>query len=217
MRARRATPLSLPGLEPAASPIPRGLRRPAAGKPSHAPRPWECVVLAVDTARVSGWSVLARGHLVARGELDTLSDGAIDAVVQRAVDGAAELQLPLVLVLEKPWGGNVHVVTALGAARERWQRAWRSLAIGHLGRVHTVSPSTWRAAVLGPEWARAERDDVRAEEQRAACALFALEQVGGDEAPALLIGFWASRAGEVGRRLSKTAQRASLAAWGGGA
>jgi len=220
MRRRpRPVALELPGLPaPVFKPGVRLRKSASKRRPSPAPLPWECVVLGVDTARRSGWSVFSRGHLVARGELDTLEAGAIEGVVQQAVDGAAALGLPLVLVLEKPWGGkNVGVVTALGAAIERWERVWRALAQGHLGRVVKVGVSTWRAAVLGPEWLGVERELVRAHEQLVARALLGVDQVGGDEAPAVLIGYWAARAGEVGRRLSKTAQRASLAAWGGGA
>jgi hypothetical protein len=171
-------------------------------------------VLGVDTARQSGWAVWARGHLVARGEVDTLDAAAVRAVVASTVAGAAELELPAVLVLERPWGGNVHIVTALGAARERWQVAWRELAAGHLGRVLTVSPSTWRSAELGAYFASAKREECRDAERSMARGYTGAADVGGDEAPAICIGHWASRAGEVGKLLGKRAQRASLAAWG---
>lgn len=214
---RRARPvaLELPGLEsPAFKPgVP--LRKPSSSKrPTPAPLPWECVVLGVDTARRSGWSVWARGALIARGELDTLDEAALRAVISRVLAGAAELGLPAVIVLEKPYGGSADIVAALGAAAERWLKIWRELAVGHKGRVARVQPSRWRAAVL-PEWyPQMPREQCRTEEQRVALAIAGAADIGGDEAPAVCIGYWGSRAGEVGRLLSKTTQRASLQAWG---
>ena len=220
VRRQRALPLTLPGL-----PEPMLQRRPGAPlrrsgskrQPSPAPKPWECVVLGVDTARRSGWSVWARGVLIARGEVDTLDEAALRAVISRVLAGAAELGLPAVLVLERAYGGNVHVVSALGAAAERWLKPWRELAIGHRGRVVREQPSGWRAAVL-PDWYPAmPREDCRKAERAFALAITGADDIGPDEAPAVCIGYWGSRAGKVGRLLSKTAQRASLAAWGGGA
>jgi hypothetical protein len=217
-RRPRAIALELPGLPtPAFRPSTRLRRSKSKRRPSPAPLPWECVALGVDTARRSGWSVWARGHLIARGELDTLDEAALREVISRVLAGAAELGLPAVLVLEKPWGGAADLVAALGAAAERWLKPWRELAVGHRGRVVRVQPTTWRSAVL-PDWyPQMPREECRAEEQRFALALSGATDIGGDEAPAVCIGYWGSRAGEVGRLLSKTTQRASLAAWGGGA
>jgi hypothetical protein len=106
-------------------------------------------------------------------------------------------------------------VAGLGAARERWLRAWRELATGHVGKVVTVQPGTWRAAVLGPQSIGMERDQVREQEQLVARA-FVGRDVGPDEAPAILIGRWGAQAGELGKHLGKRAKAASLAAWTGG-
>lgn len=182
---------------------------------SPAPRPWEVVTLNIDTARVSGWSVWARGYLIASGELDTLVEAAIRDVVARALEGAAQLGLPACIVLEKPWGGSPNIVAALGAARERWLRVWRELAVGNLARVVLVQPGTWRAAVLTGWRPRMERDDCRALELAMGRALAGVAELGGDEAPAVCIGFWSSRAGEVGKTLGKRVHRQQLAALGG--
>jgi hypothetical protein len=174
------------------------------------------VILGVDTARVSGWSVWSAGKWIAHGELDTLNASALRSVVADALEVGQAHALPCVLVLEKPYGGNVNVVAALGATRERWLAPWRELATGNVGKVVLVSPSTWRAAVLGGAWASAPREQVRPVEQAMAAGLVGCKpgmQLGGDEAAGVCIGWWGTRAGEVGRLLGKRAKAASIAAW----
>lgn len=180
-----------------------------------APRPWLCTLLAIDTARISGWALYVEGELQAFGEIDTLVDEPeIDRVVRLAVDTAAGGTPPLVLVLESPWGGSVDVVAALGAARERWLRAWRQCE-QPLGRVLRVRPSTWRAGVLGSRSIGLGRDSVRALELRIARAVAQVEFDGHDAAAAILIGRWATHARAVGRAIGSRAARASLRAWTG--
>lgn len=182
-----------------------------------APRPWSAVVLAVDTARVSGWASYIVGAYKDSGELDTLDEDALAGAVGRSVDLADERGLPVVLVLEAPYGGSVAVVAGLGVARERWLRAWRR-AEQALGRVVRVTPSQWRGPVLGSKWVGARRDEVRAHEMRVARALLVRERgaaplLGHDEAAAVLIGRWAAHAGAVGRCIGRRAVRRSLRAW----
>jgi hypothetical protein len=171
-------------------------------------------VLAVDTARVSGWAVNACGRYVRSGEVDTLVAPVVFTAVGGALQLAAILDLPSVLVLEKPWGGNSNVVAALGAARERWLAAWRELAgpVGDKGKVVLVQPNTWRCAVLGRSAIGMCREDVRALERQSAEALVG-RQLGPDEAPAVLIGEWGCRAAQVGQRLGKRAREKSFEKW----
>ncbi len=178
-----------------------------------APAPWEAVIVNVDTARISGWCVTLRGVVVASGEVDTYSTSAVRAVLSQALEGARVHKLPCVLVLEKPWGGNVTVITALGAARERWLVHWRELATGNQHRVVLVSPSTHRPVVLGPEYHMAKRDDARAGELAFARLALGREPIGGDEAAATCIAAWSCRAAQVGKLLSNTSRRESLASW----
>jgi hypothetical protein len=114
-------------------------------------------------------------------------------------------------VLEAPWGGSVAVVAALGAARERWLRAWRDAGQAG-GRVVKVTPSVWRGPVLGRQWVSAPREEVRPQEQLVARAI-AGRAVGEDEAPAILIAKWGSHAAQVGRAIGKRASKASLKSW----
>lgn len=157
------------------------------------------VVLAVDTARISGWAVRLQSKLRYSGQLDTLDPAAIDAAVLAAlsVSRAAYCKRAPVLVLEKPWGGRMATVLALGQARERWLAAWDRAGLSRR-RVVSVPPSTWRARVLGHGATRLERDAIREREMlsaRAECA--AGMQLGADEAAAILISRWAVRAPAV--------------------
>jgi hypothetical protein len=162
--------------------------------------PHKCVVLAVDTAELSGWCVNA-GHdeFLAFGEADTLDGRALRYIVRWAASHAERRGLPLVLVLESPWGGPAWVLIGLGAARERWMSAWRDEGKARC-RVVMVQPSEWRARVLGSQWAKAKREVVRPHEQAVAAAMVG-QPVRGDEAPAILIARWSMRCAKVARAL----------------
>lgn len=168
--------------------------------PSATPLP--CLVLAVDTAARSGWAVLgASERYLGFGEADTLDATALAHIVDWAGCHAVLAQVPLVLVLEAPFGGSMAMLIALGAARERWLAAWRATDQPRRSVV-MVQPSEWRAKVLGKRWARAVRDEVRPHEQATAAAIVG-EPVGGDEAAAILIARWALRAAKVERVLPR--------------
>ncbi len=217
MKRRRPQLQFLPGIPlegvsaRAVTPLARATSRRATTTEAPAPRPWLAVVLGIDTARQSGWAISVSGRRVDSGECDTLDAASLTHVVRWAVDLGEVANLPVALVLEQPWGGDPRIVAALGAARERWLRAWRD-ADQAKARVVLVSPSTWRGPVLGRGWVSAPREQVRAQEQLVARALVGRE-VGGDEAAAVLIARWASHAGAVGRAIGKRASKASLRSW----
>lgn len=213
-RYRRAEALSLPGVDAAprmATPTSRATSRRKAKHEAPAPKPWLAVVLAVDTANNSGWALRAAGRQLEFGEVDTFDADAVARIVRWAIRCARRLDLPLVLVLEAPWGGTVKTVASLGAARERWMHAWRQYEQAS-SRVIRVQVATWRAAVLGRHWVSAKREDVRKHEQDIASAMMG-EQLEPDEAAALLIARWAVHAAKVGRVIGKRATVASLRAW----
>lgn len=183
-----------------------GRRRAARAQPAASAVAWRCMVLAVDTAARSGWTVVLGGASQTEwpwcyGEADTLDAGSLAHIVRWSVCHAAARGVPLVLVLEAPFGGPMRTLLALGAARERWLVAWRE-AVQPRSRVVTVQPAEWRARVLGPRWAKAPRAEVRAHEQVTAGAMVG-ERVRGDEAAAILIGTWALRAAKVGAVLPR--------------
>jgi hypothetical protein len=188
----------------------RGRRRVAQVPGS--PLAWPCVVVGVDTANRSGYAVRVAGRLVESGEIQTDRDR---VVIRRVIADAVErarrldcrepltLDFRVVLVLEKAWGGDTRTVLGLGAARERWVDAW--VRMGQpLQRIVDVYPSTWRARVLGIGSVRVPRDVVRATEMHVALAEMAklgVDELGPDEAAAILIARWGARAGEVGKVL----------------
>jgi hypothetical protein len=155
------------------------------------------VVLAVDTATRSGWAaVVAPERYLSFGEADTNDRASISYIVRWAIVHAAAIGLPLVLVLERPFGGrSMSMLLGLGAARERWLAAWDAAGMSSR-HVVSVYPAEWRARVLGKGWASAPRDVVRPHEQGIASAIVG-ESVRGDEAPAILIARWALRAAKV--------------------
>lgn len=176
-----------------------------------APKPWLAAVLAIDTAGLSGWSVRVAGQQHEFGEVDTTDANAVLEIVQWAMKRAAHAEMPLVLVLEQPWGGTVTTVAGLGGAHERWKRAWRDCQQAE-ARIVKVHVSEWRAVVLGGHWVSAPRDEVRPHEQFTAAVMVG-QEVGPDEAPAILIGHWASMAAKVGRAIGRRAVDASKLAW----
>lgn len=214
MKRPRAEQLDLFGQNDKRAPTPLSratARRGSKSFAAPAPRPWLCVVLAVDTARRSGWCIGARGARVDSGEVSVEDEPTVAQIVANVIELAHEYELPCVLVLEAPWGGNVAVVTALGVSRGVWLRAWKRAGQA-LARVVSVTPSEWRGPVLGAEWVSAPRAAVRAHEQRTARALVG-HPVGEDEAPAIWIARWAAHAAQVGTAIGKRARRASLRAW----
>jgi hypothetical protein len=197
----------------APTPLSRATARRSRHIEAPAPKPWLCVVLGIDTARRSGWALSCKGAHVDSGEVDTLDEPIIDLIVANAIDYAAAMKLPVVLVLEAPYGGTVNTIAALGVARERWLRAWRN-AEQSLARVVKVQPGQWRGPVLGARWTSAPREEVRSHEQMTAAA-FVGHPVGEDEAPAIHIARWGSHAARVGHAIGKRASEASLRAWTG--
>ena len=163
--------------------------------------PLDCVVLAVDTAQVSGWCIMVRGLFVAASQGDLLR---FPHMPETACITALELgrcnALPVVLVYERPFRGNTQ-----GQYIGAWKTAW-SAAGGVKSRTVGVYPPTWRARVLGPGWARAERDAARRFEAQVAQHLSA-RTCDPDEAAAVCIAKWGAHAGEVLKKLPASARK----------
>lgn len=180
-----------------------GKTKPRKRKPKPPPsfRPWECVVLALDPAATTGWAIWASGRLHSSGEFPIFTGaGTREAsrIVELLVDIGDTLGLPVVVVAERSWGGR------MGTGETSAVGFWRFALLAHQvakASVLLVYPATWRARVLPKGMASAERDAVRACEQTEAARLTKSAQVGADEAAAVLIGKWASQAGEVGVRI----------------
>ena len=166
------------------------------------------VVLAVDTARVSGWAIRLEHRLKYSGELDTLDAHELDMVcaLTASVSRTAYCQHRPILVLEKPWGGRVQTQVALGMARERWLQAWDRAGQSHT-RLVSVNPSTWRSRVLMRGAHALPRDEVREHERLSAQAeVGAHITLGEDERTAVLISKWAAFSQPVAKLCGKEVQ-----------
>jgi len=189
------------------------MKRPKKPRRQASYRPHRCVVLAVDPGRHAGWAIWGQGRLVQWGEVDGLDFEAVRAVVAAAVQLFALASVPCVLVLERPpvhhRGGKRSFASLLGSGETRasWRLAWVSCRQPNTRRL-TVDPQRWRDAVgIG----RVSRETAKAAELVRARLVVqdsgAVGPVVGQEsAPAILIGSWAARAGEVGAVLPQSAR-----------
>lgn len=158
-------------------------------------------VLAVDTATRSGWAIRVGHRLTHSGESNTLDADGLDRVCALALRVAGEHRVTApALVLERPWGGLAYTLVALGMARERWLAAWTRAGLSRR-RVVSVRPVTWRSRVLGGAAVRMRREEIREREMFAARAECPGVDIGPDEAAAVLISRWATRAPAVAKVL----------------
>jgi hypothetical protein len=177
-----------------------------------APKPWQAVILAVDTAAHSGWSNWFDGKYQCSGEIDTEHQVSLEALCMSVVANAKAYGRTPLLVLEFWWGGNARVCAGLHVHCDRWKRAWKAAGQSPR-RVVKVQPGQWRSAVLG-SWSIGKRSaEVRRAEQSIARGIACREDVGEDEAPAICIGHWSSYAAKVGEVLGERVQKKSMAAW----
>lgn len=136
-------------------------------------------VLAVDTAKTSGWCIVTdEGRYFYSGECNAFSADVTDACkLVLSHDPKA------VLMLEKPSHGNRSQLVGMGAARGAWLSAWQQ-AGGKKPR--DVFPATWRSQLFGDTAKNPTRE-------RLAAQVFSKKTgVGPDEAAAVCIARWAS-------------------------
>lgn len=222
-KRRAAVALTLPGMDVArklgpVSPQARAMCvRPGRTKrAAPAPKPWQALILAVDTAAHSGWSNWTDGKLDCSGEIDTDDAVVLQALCRRVtVKGELYGRKP-VLVLEFWWGGNARTCAGLHVQCDRWKQAWKATG-GAASRIVKVSPGQWRGPVLGSWSVGKKREEVRDAELSTARGIVGREDVGADEAAAILIGRWASFAPQIGDVIGERARDKSTAAWQGGA
>lgn len=205
--------VSIADVEAAAAKKQEKLARAAARKPKRAKLPASviphaCSILAVDPGENSGWSIQSYGELIDFGECDAFGDQP-QQIIERLLCQPG----PWVLVVERPFRVKHQTQTGIGTADTIWRKRAERLGFGKrvARRIVRVYPSTWRSVALGKGWGNAERDKARAEEQRLAVELVLAaplcpsdDELGGDAAPAVLIGMkWAAFAGEVLAKLPK--------------
>ncbi len=182
--------------------------RPKKSAPPPSFRPWRCVVLSLDVGDRSGWAVHSLGKLVESGEFEIYSEAGVAEVLRvvgTAKAHALQLGVPWVAMCERPWGGSMG--TSAPASYGYWLFAMRNaqLLLSSVGKVY---PNTWRARMLPRGTVGSARDIIRAAELQTASAYVKGRPgiVGNDQAPALLIGKWATQAGETAELLPKNAR-----------
>jgi hypothetical protein len=177
----------------------------------HAGAPHDCVVLAIDTASNSGWSIWQCGQFYSSGETKVMDHGKLVLIVEQAVEAALGARLTakqVVLVLERPFAGNAWTQQSLGASRHAWLSAWcevHGTKVPH--RRVLVYPPTWRSHMF-----RTTKHTLPFESDFGQSMLDIIgvqRAVGPDEAAAICIGKWATTAGEVLKVLPKRRVKAA--------
>ena len=166
------------------------------------------MLVAVDQARTSGWSIYVGGKPVDWGEVDAADAPRIEQILRNGCNLATRLQLPVVVLGEEHgrYGFRGGAKEGLGAAWGSWRFACERLNAQGLPivmtRVTRVNTKTWRSAF--------GMAAMRSEVAKKYAPLRAREELGVDvpdeqhnAAEALLIGLWGVRAGAVGAKLPK--------------
>jgi hypothetical protein len=150
-------------------------------------------VLAVDTARSSGWCITIGGAYHSSGQCDAFGPAPREICV-RVINLSPKAQL----VLERPFGGSTATLVGLGAARGCWESSWREATGGKtLVRCKSVYPQVWRSQLFGSTASFALQERLTAQ------LVTRKTDVGADEAAAVCIARWAER------ELEKNAARKS--------
>lgn len=197
------------------------MKRPKKPAPPPSFHPHACVVLAVDPAAKSGWAVFVNGAYVESGIAMTHVDR-LDAAARALVE-AARRELPLAVVGEKwptggPFGGH-RTQSGLSEQWGLWRAALEQTEVPK-SRILRVLPSAWWRQIGA--YARLGHDEIKLRSRRHAARVIVrpLDEIGEDEADAIGIGAWATRAGEVAavlptirktKQKAPPAQRASVA------
>lgn len=194
------------------------MKRARKPKLTPSPTPHPCVIVAVDPGETSGWSIWDRGLLCEWGEVDVFG-AEVGTVIGKALGTAATEGVPCVLAIERPFQRRAKQggfnTTATGTADKIWRTHAQRCGFGK--RIVRCYPATWRARVLGSPWHVAKREAVRAHERVVAQQVVAdngfdrsdVDHVdpGPDASPAVLIGKWATHAGEIQAVLPKPRRR----------
>lgn len=162
----------------------------------------QCILLTLDTANTTGWCIRACGAIIDHGEHKLYTDDGMQKtkmVCYKLEQLEHTTGMSIVVVSERSWGGVLGLgrTTAFGY----WLHALRGIGIP-MKRIIEVYPSTWRAVALPHGMANAKRDVVRPVEMQTALSMVAPgAQIGSDEAPAICMGVWGEKAGEVANAL----------------
>lgn len=170
------------------------MRLPAA----HTPHP--LTILAIDPGRVSGWALYVDGRDVGSGIANTVAERKSVVEIAQAAERAGHR----LVVVGETWHASRHAgqdrrmnpktLAGLGASWGLWLAALEEA--GHpKSRVMRCPQTAWKRAIVGSAFT-----------SHAACMVALARRYGDrpeDELAALAIGEWATRAGEVAKKVGK--------------
>lgn len=173
--------------------------------------PHQAIILAIDPGKRSGWAIFIDGKLIRHGT--ARNDAERHDVVEMAAAYALNHKRKVVVVGES-WrqGGRFdgpRTMAGLGASWGAWLVPIRMKGIGTT-RILRVPVGEWRRAVHGGSCYR-----TRSEWHHLACSRATYEAgeivANADEAEAICIGIWASKAAKVKAKLTPKRRRAKKA------
>jgi len=164
-------------------------------------RPLRAVVLAIDSARKSGWALYDRGTLVAYGECAANIAHQRDHVITGALRTADAAQLRAAIAVETPFGGALQTIVSLATSAALWRDTWR--AHGEpLRACLDVQAGEWRRHLFGS--GKMPRDAARRLEQLTVQRIvqqhqpaIGLADIGPDAAAAICFGYVARSSVEL--------------------
>lgn len=176
-------------------------RGPARSAPTATPL--AAVLVAIDSAKRSGYATYIAGRLWDYGEVNARHDAERARVFTDAIGAAYMRGLPVGVVLEVPWGGYQTAALSLHATACDWRRSW--VGTGQPGdRMLERTVGQWRRELFGGRTLAREQarrleavlaDQVVARELGARRCL--KPAIGPDAAAAICIGQTIVRAGEL--------------------
>jgi len=176
-------------------------RGPAAQPPTRTPL--DAVLVAIDSAKRSGYATYIAGRLWDYGEVNARLDAERARVFSDAIGAAYMRGLPVAALLEVPWGGYQSAALSLHATARDWRRSW--FVTGQPDE-HLVERTVgqWRRQLFGGRTLpreQARRLEAAYAEQVIARDLgarrFLKPAAGPDAAAAVCIGQTILRAGEL--------------------
>jgi hypothetical protein len=191
--------------------------------------PHDCVILAIDPGKTSGWAISGPPVQHRRATVSGESPAGWTGAICMAIEWAQDAKRPLIVVAET-WttGDRIHdrraraaMLLGLGAAWGQWKAGLDLVGLPR-SRVVRVNVGTWRAKVIGGPMARSS-EEWKAAAQQVAGHHFPEQrlqpdmapgasrrgngEIGPDEAEALCILRWSFYAGAVGVAVKKAGRR----------
>jgi hypothetical protein len=162
-------------------------------------KPHECIILGLDPATKTGWSIFVNGEYEDSGVARNLQQRCEVLEKLRAI--ALNEELPVVVVAEDWTPGDWKSWKAISGIFESWGRWDEQLNLTGFTDIVRVLVQTWRSDIFGRGAKRMNRKTAKAMARARVKSVYHLN-VSSDEAEAILIGEWGCRAGEVGELLA---------------